>query len=144
VASREVELVRGAYDAWNRGDLEDLCDRYSEAAEARPFLGDMLGANVFRGHAGIRRWYAEANDPWDRLIAEPEEIIEAGARIVVRVHATGVGQDSGATVDARFYHVITVGEKIERVEACDDREDALRMAAAGAPASATAEPAGER
>jgi ketosteroid isomerase-like protein len=144
VASREVELVRGAYDAWNRGDLEDLCDRYSEAAEARPFLGDMLGANVFHGHAGIRRWYAEANEPWERLIAEPEEISEAGGRILVRVHATGIGHDSGATVDARFYHVVTVGEKIERVEACADREEALRIAGGATPASATAEPAGER
>lgn len=136
--------MRGAYDAWNRGDLEDLCSRYSEAVEARPFLGDMLGANVYHGHAGIRRWYAEANDPWERLIAEPEEISEANGRIIVRVHATGVGHDSGATVDARFYHVVTVGEKVERVEACADREQALRMAAAVIPAGTTAEPAAER
>jgi hypothetical protein len=38
-------------------------------AEVRPFLSDLAGS-VYRGHEGIRRWYADVNDPWERLLAE--------------------------------------------------------------------------
>jgi hypothetical protein len=47
-----------------------------------------MAGDVYRGHEGIRRWYADANDPWDRLLPEPEEIIEHGGLVVILVHAT--------------------------------------------------------
>ena len=55
-------------------------------AEVPPFLSDLAGS-VYRGHEGIRRWYADVNDPWERLLAEPEEIIEHGDLFVILLHA---------------------------------------------------------
>jgi ketosteroid isomerase-like protein len=107
VAGEDIELIRRAYAAWNRGDVEGLVACYRSDAEVRPSLGDLAGS-VYRGHEGVRRWYADANGPWNRLLAEPKEIIEHGGVFVILVHATAHGHESGIDVDAHIVHVARI------------------------------------
>jgi hypothetical protein len=73
---------------------------------------------VYRGHRGIRRSYADASDPWDRLLPEPEEIIEHGGLFVIVVHATAHGHESGVDVDAHIVHVARIeGARLASPEA---------------------------
>jgi ketosteroid isomerase-like protein len=59
----------------------------------------------------------------------PEEMFEAGDRVVAFVRVEGVGSKSGVSVQARIAHVHSFREgKVSCVESFEDREEALRAA----------------
>ena len=124
-----MAIVRAAYDAWKRRDVDALAEAFAEDAEVRPFLGSALGASTYRGQAGVRRWYADANDAWERLEVEPTDFHEAGERVVVTLRAVGTGRGSHAEVEAQIVHVIELREgKVLNLQGYDDRDAALRAA----------------
>jgi ketosteroid isomerase-like protein len=126
ITEDNLTLVRRAYAAWNCGDVEALLDCYREDVEIYPFLSD-LGGRVYRGHEGVRRWYADANEAWDRLLAEPEEISARGDDVVILVHARGHGLRSGIDVDAHIVHVALIEDgRLRRLEGFGSEQDARR------------------
>ena len=59
---------------------------------------------------------------------EPEELIDAGDRVVVVVRQSGRGKVSGAEVNAVLYQVATVREgKVLTVDVYLDRRPLMRM-----------------
>jgi ketosteroid isomerase-like protein len=133
MAGEHSELIGRIYGAWNRGDVDGVLDCCRADGEVRPFLSDLAGS-VYRGHEGIRRWYADANEPWDRLLAEPEKVIEDGDRVLIRVHAKAHGHESGIDVDAHIVHLARVeGGRITRIDGFASESDARRALAQGWP-----------
>lgn len=55
MSQANVELVRGAYAAWNEGDVAALTTFFTEDGEIRPYLGPVLDASTCRGHEGVAR-----------------------------------------------------------------------------------------
>ena len=136
MAGEHSELIGRIYAAWNRGDVDGVVECCSADAEVRPFLSDLAGS-VYRGHEGIHRWYADANDVWDRLLAEPEEVIEDGDRVLIRVHAKAHGSESGIDVDADIVHLALVEDgRIARIDGFASEQDARGAVAEGWPAAA--------
>ena len=129
-ASSNVELITRMYREWNRGDLPALLDVFDAEVEVRPALSTFLASMVYRGHDGIRAWYAETNEPWAELQAEPERFIDAGERtvVVVALHARVPG--GRVDVAAEIAHVVTIQEgRIMRLDGYDEPDAA--MAAVG-------------
>jgi ketosteroid isomerase-like protein len=129
-ASSNVELITRMYREWNRGDLPALLDVFDAEVEVRPALSTFLASMVYRGHDGIRTWYAETNEPWAELQAEPERFIDAGERtvVVVALHARVPG--GRVDVAAEIAHVVTIQEgRIMRLDGYDEPDAA--MAAVG-------------
>jgi ketosteroid isomerase-like protein len=86
--SREnVELVRAAWEAWARGDTHALFAFYDPAIiwdqthnhEALDFAG------VYHGHEGIKQFFRHWLAPFEDYCAHPEEFIDAGDAVVVRL-----------------------------------------------------------
>jgi ketosteroid isomerase-like protein len=124
--SRKVQQARAAYDAWAARDLDAFVEVFSEHVELRPFLGRGLGSSRYRGHAGLRRWYEEANESWDELIIEPREFHEVGDRLMIVLRAIARGRDSHVPVEAEIVHVAEFrDDKFTRLEGFGDREQAL-------------------
>ena len=106
-AAAYIELIRSAYAAWNRGDEDGLLETMSEDIEVRPVLGDVVAADSFHGHAGVRYWHGTVTNALDDFQADVEEIVDAGAgRYVVRVRFSGKGKVSGAPVSLEAAHLI--------------------------------------
>jgi ketosteroid isomerase-like protein len=121
-----VEKARAAYDAWSARDLNAFVDIFSEDVELRPFLGRGLGASVYRGHEGLRRWYEEANEEWEELVIEPLEFEEVGDHLMIVLRAIGRGRGSHAQVEAEIVHVARYRDgKFTRLDGFGDREEAL-------------------
>jgi ketosteroid isomerase-like protein len=82
--------------------------------------------DVYRGHAGLRRWF-EAFEGMEDVRLVPEEFVEEGGRVLVPVVLRARGAGSGIEVEQRAFQVWTVRDgKAVRVEAFADLEAARR------------------
>ncbi|MFN8161760.1 MAG: HAD-IA family hydrolase [Solirubrobacterales bacterium] len=94
-------LVERAYEAWNSADLEAFLETLDPAVEWRP-AGAFPGiGREYLGHAGVRRFWEDFHEPWERIEIEMEEVVEAGEEMVVKIRFTGHGRE-GISVEALF------------------------------------------
>jgi ketosteroid isomerase-like protein len=112
----DVDLIRGGYDAWNRGDLAGLLGVLHADIEWH-FPERGLNAGVHRGHAAVRQFMQAYADAFDELRFTPLRFVQSGTAIAVEVHMTGRGRGSGLGLDATPTHVWTMeDEKALRIE----------------------------
>ena len=107
--SREnVETLRLAYAAFNRGDWDGALADF--AADAEWHEPDLPEAAVYRGHAGIREYWQSLETTVPGFRSRPERFYDAGDRVVVSTVVSGTGVESGLEVAARVGMVWTFRE----------------------------------
>ena len=128
MSRRNVEIVRGAYEAWNRGDFEAAAQSLAPEVEWR-LPGNFPEAGSWRGRDSVVDGLGELRDAWEELGIEVKQVLDAGDRVValVRFHgrAAITGLDlEGVSVDA---HVWTIrdGRAVE-VQMHNGAADALQ------------------
>jgi len=101
-AQRDVELVRRFNESWSDGDLAAVLDcahpemQFDWSESIGPFRG------IYRGHDGLRRYWDDVKDAWDRFSPEIDDLIDCGAgRIVAVTTVRGRARASGIEVEAR-------------------------------------------
>ena len=116
-AAEDIDAIRSAYSAWNRGDVNGLLEAMSDEVDVVPVLGDVVSADRFRGHEGVRRWYETVHSTLENFHAEIKDVIEIGdGRYVVKLRFSGHGKASGAPVALDAAHILTVqGAKAVRL-----------------------------
>ena len=125
-------MVREGWAASDRGDL-DLClcavDPNVEIIwpeTGRWAFPDLRGTH--HGHDGWRRVWRAIHDPLD-VAVRPEEIIDAGDRLLLIADATVLGTGSGVRVSGPLIALQTFhGGRIVREQYFNEREDALKTA----------------
>jgi ketosteroid isomerase-like protein len=97
MSGENVEVVRGFYDAFARGDLESALAAFDPEVVAHDH--DIPDSGEYRGLEGLLRWRADWESSWESWRWEPQELVQAGDRVVavLRVHARGRG--SGVDVE---------------------------------------------
>jgi ketosteroid isomerase-like protein len=97
MSQENVEIAALAHERLNEGDLAGLV-----ALCAEDFFLDMsdrvFNPKTYRGHEGIRRFYAEVSEVWEEFHWEPLRSFEAADQVVVLVRAHGRGRGSGLEV----------------------------------------------
>jgi ketosteroid isomerase-like protein len=97
--SREnVEIVRAAVDAWNRGDREAWMALWDEEAEFYPLRAQLEG-EVYRGHEGLERFLSEMAEDWEAVRFEIEEIRDAREDVVGIGRFRARGRASGVDLN---------------------------------------------
>ena len=124
MSQENVEIVKAAYDAFNREDLDAVFKDAAPGCETdfSRALGPWRG--VF-GLDQIRRVVGEFRETWESARVEPHEFIEAGDLVVVpgTQHLKGRG---GIEVVVRGTFVWTIRNgAVERVTMYQERQDAL-------------------
>ena len=99
--SRDVEIVRRAYAAFARRDLDRMLTLVHPEFEFHAITGEETGrAEPYRGSEGVRRYFADVAVLWDelRLVAQSFEEKEDWILVTGRVYARRAGQviDSSA------------------------------------------------
>jgi ketosteroid isomerase-like protein len=120
------EVIRDAYDAWTRWDVERIVELVHPDSVARPILGANLGSNVYVGREGARRWFQDLHEEWETFETDVVSIEERGDRALCtfRIHARG--RASGVVIEGELYHLIELRDGlIIRLDAFREREDAV-------------------
>jgi uncharacterized protein len=124
MAQDNVEIVRRGYEHFNRSGEADYSILDPDVVydlSRRTF--DPL---VFRGHEGVRDFLTLVREQWASRRMEPQELIDAGDKVVASVRLVGVGKQSGVETTANAAHVWTLREgKIVRLTVFQTMEEAL-------------------
>jgi ketosteroid isomerase-like protein len=105
MSQENVEIVRRAYDAWNREDLDAFLSVVDPDAEWGGEGADdlFLGfKTVYHRHAGVRDWWNAAKEPWQYFKSNVQRILAGGDKVVTVVRFEAVGKESGAKIELPF------------------------------------------
>jgi ketosteroid isomerase-like protein len=127
MSEENLEIVRASWEAWSRGDMDALFEFYDPEVEwdmTRSYVPDM---GVFHGHEGVREFFREWRAFFAEYYAEPEQFVDAGDGVVVRVKQGGRGRSSTVGVEMPAYwqvYRLRDGRAV-RVEIYRDETEAL-------------------
>jgi ketosteroid isomerase-like protein len=92
-----IELAHQAFDAFNRRDVDAFLEVMAADVEVFPRQAAMEG--VYRGHAGIRRWWADLLDVFPDFAVEVIEVRDLGHMTLSALRFLGHGADSESPFD---------------------------------------------
>ena len=98
-----MELARRAFQAFNDRDLDAVLATLHDDVEAFPRLAAVEGG--YRGHDGVRRWWAQLLDAFADFHVEILEVRDLGEFMVLALRLRGRGAGSDTPVDAAVWHV---------------------------------------
>ena len=120
-----VIALRGAYAAFNRGDIDTAVEPLDPQIEwTEP--AEFPGGGTWHGRDAVKRYLAQSRAPWAEGSSEPERFIASGNRIVVFVHARFRLKGSNEWGDVKLADVYTIRDgKAIQMRAFADRQEAL-------------------
>jgi uncharacterized protein len=125
--SREnVEIVRRANEAFNRGDIEGCLAFYADDAEVEDLMNAPDLPRVVRGIEEVRRALMAWVQAFDEFRAEIAEYIDEGHHVVCVTDWYGKSRE-GLTVQLRTGDVVEIrdGKIVRATTGYDSREQAL-------------------
>jgi len=131
MSQENVEAVREALVAYNRGDLDAFLDEYwTDDIDYRAVEGAPDDHGPIHGKAEMRAYLQDWFDTFDDLKIEPLEVIDAGQdQAVAVVRFGGRAKLSGVEVDLTFAALYTVRDgKVARGREYWTRAEALKAA----------------
>ena len=129
--ARDVDIVHRSYRMLEELRRDPCADRLvrdlvDEGFELHLPETYPEGAQVFRGHAGLKRWTAKTREIWDEWRFHVERFIEVGDRVLVLVHLVAQGGLSGVRLERDTAHIWTLADgKVTRCEVFLDRAEGL-------------------
>jgi uncharacterized protein len=121
----KVEVVRGIYGQWARGNFRAGTDRYDPHV-VLVLRDDFPDAGVYVGRDEVRAYMRRFLEDWTDAVIEAEDFIGEGDSVAVAVHQRATGSGSGAPVDLHYWHVWTLrGGVVIRIESIKTRAEAL-------------------
>ena len=128
--SQEENLVRRAFDAFNRRDAEALLGCFHPDLEWRPAIspGGMEG-RTYSGHDGLLEWLAEVSESWETFEVRGVSFRPVGETVVVLGYHHARGRASGVEIDRELAQVWEIeGGKALRATAYATQAEALEAA----------------
>ena len=126
------KLVRRAFEAIHRREMEVILEMFTEDAYFMPMTGTRVETSGYSGHAGIREYFEEMADVWEEMHPYATEVRDIGDSRVIVIGGCAVrGRGSGAPTDTAmaWLHEIRDGRicshrafasAIEAYEAADE------------------------
>jgi uncharacterized protein len=129
VSQENMEIVRAGFEAFNRGDIDQLLAVMSEDCEWRPPAYAVEGTS-YVGHDRYAAWFEGLRERWSSMSFTPT-LSDAGEHhVVAAVEAEFVGRTSGVPVEQRFWIVYWLaGGRIVRMHSFPTEADALEAVA---------------
>ena len=103
MSQENVESLRRAVDAFNRGDIDAMLQEFDPDVEWHPAMQVFLEgetAAVYRGHAGVRAMLQDFDDAFDEMRIEASEFRDLGERVVAIGRLRTYGKESGARIES--------------------------------------------
>ena len=128
MSEENVEAIRAVYERFSMGDFRGSVDvvdplvlfvQRPEFPESGTYLGIARLVEYTRGFL----------EPWSHITIEAEDIAGAGDSVVATVRQRGVGRESGAATELRYFQVWSFrGRKVIWLENFRSEAEALEAA----------------
>ncbi len=129
MSQENVEVVRGAFDAFSRDDIEGvlrLCDENIVITQPPELPG---ASPQQRGHSGVLEAFEIWPEQWDDYRIEIHRMTDCGDHVLVTTRQCGRGKQSGIQVEMEIMFVFTVrDEKITEMQIFMREDQALEAA----------------
>ena len=126
MSQENVEIIRRTYASFERGDISAVL--HDADPDLVTYRADPEAA-TWHGPEGFLEALADWTEGFDQFSASAEEFIDAGDRVIVRVHQRARGKGSGVPVEADFWFVHTLSDgKITRLDMFASKGPALEAA----------------
>src|SRR5215211_564851 len=100
MSQENVEIVRRAHEALNAGNLDELMTLCHPGF--RLDMSDrVLNPATYEGQDGLRRFYSDVQEVWERYVWEPEALRDEGDSVVALLQTTGRGRGSGVEIERK-------------------------------------------
>jgi ketosteroid isomerase-like protein len=125
VTESKADLVRVAFEEWNRGEREEFLERVDPDVEIKVASSEVSGGAPYRGHEGYREWVRtmeESFETWElhpETYGEREDAVLVLGRMYLRGRASGVelDQETGWIVDVRGNIMVRLRSFLSHAEA---------------------------
>jgi ketosteroid isomerase-like protein len=125
MSQENVDFVRSGHEAF-RDDGEEAIFEYLDADIDLTPVAELLDAETFHGHEGVRRYFRSMREAFGDFGWEPQEFVDQGDHVLVATRFFAEGRGSGVPVEATVYNVWTVRQgKAVRVRGYLNRAQAL-------------------
>jgi ketosteroid isomerase-like protein len=130
MSQENVETLRRALEAFNRGDVDAALEALDAEVEWYPAVQPMLGERtVYRGHQGVRDLFRELFEVYLEFQIEDAEFQDLADRVVATCRVRARGKQSGAESDSPFGYLFEFRNgAVVRVRAFLDPNEALEAA----------------
>ena len=117
-----VEKVRGAYEAFARGDLDAAMElAHDDFLWQGTTVDGLPGAGLHEGKDAIRAMLVSVADEWERFEIAADEYVDGGDTVVVLGHLEGHAKPTKKDVRVPIAHVWKLREgKLARVTVLGD------------------------
>jgi ketosteroid isomerase-like protein len=100
-----LEKTREFVEAYNRRDFDTAIRWFDPKVEW--VLPERQGYDSCIGPDQIIQWWEELDDIYDELQLLPQEYVDAGDLVAVRLRHFAKGKESGLALDNELYHQVT-------------------------------------
>jgi ketosteroid isomerase-like protein len=129
MSQENVEVVRQAVEAYERGELEEMLTFVDPDGELHSAIVGGAEGSVYRGHDGFRRWHADFLETFEEVRNEWSEFRDLGDLVLVFGRVKAQGRGSGVQLDSSMTWVFTVRYgKVVKAEGFLNRAEALEAA----------------
>ncbi len=126
MSQESVALVRSGFNAFQQGDLNGMLDLMAD--DLVTYRADPDGA-TYHGKEGFLEATADWTEGFSDWSVIPEEFIDTGGAVLVRVRQVVRGAASGISIEGEFWFVFKVrGSQVSKVSFYIRRAEALAEA----------------
>jgi ketosteroid isomerase-like protein len=123
------DVIRRAYDAFNRRDVAAFCALSSEDIDLLD-MSDTPGAETLNGHAGIESFFKDNWDTFESPWGEVDRVLEAGPDRILALARHGGSARGGPTIAQHRAVLATFSPqgRMQEIQFFGDPRDALAAA----------------
>jgi ketosteroid isomerase-like protein len=133
MSQQNVEKTNAFIDAYNRRDFDAAVEFFDP--EIDWVLPAHQRSDSCRGPDEIKRFWRGLDEAFDELRLQPQETVEAGDRVAMRLRYYMRGKESGVVIDGDLYHQVTTFRDgmMVRIEYFTGWDEALAAAGLSQP-----------
>ena len=105
MSEENVEKTRAFIEAYNKRDFPTAVRDFDPEVEW--VLPELQRSDSGVGPDEIIRFWEELDEAMEELQLRPQEYIDAGERVAVRLRHYGMGKGSGIVIDEEMYHQVS-------------------------------------
>jgi ketosteroid isomerase-like protein len=130
MSKENVERVRDAWAAWQRGDIDTMMQTWDADITWDVTHFKDWPESSYHGFGGVRKFLAEWREMWGEYEVDLEEVRPApDGRVVSLFTQRGKGQGSGLQMVFKMAQISTYHDgKLVLIDNYDDQDEALKAA----------------